>query len=79
MSLEEIKGTIVDKQGRWKEKTRAMRCACTMVKKLIDCLVTALRSNHQLVVREVCVSIAAMAKERTVCLKRVVGKYLKIC
>ena len=93
MSLEEIKATIIDKKASWQEKTRAMRCACTMIcdqkrkenevtqmiKKLIDALIAALRSNNQLVVREACISVATMAKERTVCLKGVVGKLLKTC
>ena len=93
MSVEEIKATIIDKKASWKEKTSAMRCACTMIcdnkrkdqevttmiKKLIDALIAALRNNNQLVVREACITVATMAKERTACLKGVVGKLLKTC
>ena len=93
MSVEEIKATIIDKKSLWKEKTSAMRCACTMIcdnkrkdqevtamiKKLIDALIAALRNNNQLVVREACITVATMAKERTSCLKGVVGKLLKTC
>ena len=93
MTLDEIKSVIVDKKSAWPEKTRAMRCACTMVcdfkrkeadvvsmiKKLIDPLVAALRSNNQVVVREACITVATMAKERTGCMKGVVGRLLKTC
>lgn len=92
MTLEEIKKAMA-KKSAWAEKTKAMRCACTMVcdlkrkeadvismiKKLMDPLVVALRDSSQVVVREACVTIATMAKERTSCLRAAVGKILKTC
>merc|ERR1712228_1113455 len=93
MAIEEIKLVLSDKKLGWKYKTKAMRSACTIccdqkrsdieitqvVKRLIDSFILCLRSNNQLVVREACVCIATMAKERNVCLKGVVGKLLKTC
>eukprot|EP01084_Bolivina_argentea_P268457 455974_1 len=93
MNLNEMKTILSDKKCLWKNKTRAMRSACTticntklkdsdatgFIKKLIDALIIALRSNNQIVVREACITVATMAKERTICLKPVVGKLLKTC
>eukprot|EP01084_Bolivina_argentea_P281286 481236_1 len=88
MNLNEMKTILSDKKCAWKDKTRAIRSACTImcdtklkdsdatgfIKQLIDALFIALRSNNQIIVREACITVATIAKERTICLKAVVGK-----
>lgn len=93
MSIAEIKVILVDKHTDWRQKSKCLRHAVLqiadpkrkgwesgrMMKELVPVLVTTLRSNNQMIVRDTCLTIAIITKSKKQHVKNVIAQLLKTC